>query len=97
MNENPFRGTPESRLQVAQALGAKPFEILTNQVSEQRVLDLMRDQQLMTSLLAASWPTDESLCEVIAKKHGLGAEYIAAISKYQRAIMAEREESGSVN
>lgn len=97
MRENPYRGNPESKLQAAQALGTRPFEILTNQVSEQRVLELMRDRELMTSLLAASWPTDESVCETIAKKRGLGAEFVAAVSKYQRALLAEREDLRKLN
>ncbi len=79
-------------------MGAKPFEIQTNLVPEKVVLDLMRkDGRLMTSLLAAGWPTDEKTCERIAGERGLGAESVAAVSKYQRALLAERADIDKLN
>ncbi len=97
MRENPFRGNPEGKLQAAQALDAKPFEIMTNQVDEKRVLALMTDKELMKSLLAASWPTDEETCDKIGVEQGLGAEFVAAVSKYQRGILAEQKDIRNVH
>lgn len=95
---NLFRGNPEQKLQEVQASDTTPFQILTNQVKEERVLDLMNsDKRLMQSLLAASWPTDEETCEKIGKDRGLGAEFVAAVSKYQRALIAEKKSAESIH
>ena len=89
-------GSPEKHAASAEAARAKPFEILTNQVPETAIQMFMKDEKLMTALELAHWPTDEDTCEVLAAKQGLGAEQIAAISKYQKALTAEREE-GSIH
>jgi hypothetical protein len=52
----------------------------------------MRDATLMQDLKKKDWPTDESTCEKIGVKNGLGAEQVAAVSKYQQALLAEKEE-----
>ncbi len=94
---NLFRGNPEQHLQAVQAGDMTPFQILTNQVKPSRVLELSNDKLLMQSLLAASWPTDEDKCEKIGKLRGLGAEYVAAVSKYQLALIAERDAAKSIH
>jgi hypothetical protein len=64
---------------------------MTNQVPESVILQLKADSKLMTALMVAGWPTDEETCEIIGKKHGLGAEQVAAVSKYERGASAEEE------
>lgn len=76
------------------ARGETPFSILANQVPEERVLALMEDKKLLAALSMADWPTDEKTCEKLDAKFGAGgAEYIAAVSKLKRALMAPQEES----
>ncbi len=86
-----FRKNPEQAMRDVEASGAKPFEIRTNQVPENIVLGLMKnDPKLMDALRAARWPTDEDTCDKIGELSGLGAEQVAAVAKYQRAIDAEQ-------
>ncbi len=84
-------GNPEQHLIRQQAKAGTPFEILTNEHSEKAVLEFMKNEKLMELLLAYSWPTDEKQCTDIAKRLDMEPEQVAAVSKYQRGIMAEKE------
>lgn len=84
-------GNPEKQAAHAEALQAKPFEILTNQVPESAIRRFMEDRKLMTAIELAGWPTDEEGAEAIAKRHDMGAEQVAAIAKYHHGIQAEHE------
>ncbi len=75
----------------AYKLSGRPFEVMTNQISEKAVLDFMKDERLMLRLAAAKWPTDEATCTEIGKRCNLEGDVVAAVSKYQRAILAEGE------
>jgi hypothetical protein len=94
---NPYRGNPESHAQNAEAGRAKPFEIMTNNVSEKAVLTYMNDAKLMRDLELQGWPTDEETCQKLWKKHDVGPEQIAAVSKYQRALLAEKENQDQIH
>jgi hypothetical protein len=94
MGGNFHRRSPEVAMRTVEASGAKPFEILTNQVPENVIVGLMKnDKALMQALEAAKWPTDEDTCDKIGERVGLGAEQVAAVAKYQRAIEVERRET----
>lgn len=85
-------GNPEQRLIRQEDQTGTPFEILTNQHSERAVQEFMKDEKLMELLLAYNWPTEEKQCADIAKRVDMEPEQVAAVSKYQRAIMAEAKD-----
>lgn len=89
---NLHRGTPESHLQAVQAMNLRPFDIVVNSIPEEVVKKFQQDPQLRIKLIAESWPTDEATCEKIAKQLNMGAEQVAAVSKYERAIAAKIKE-----
>ncbi len=94
---NLHRRNPEVALRAVEASGAKPFDILANQVPGKIVLNLLRDKRLMTALKAAGWPTGEEECDKIGEGIGLGAEQVAAVAKYHHALVAGRDEHGKLN
>jgi len=96
-NSHLFRGNPEDHARKAEAMRAPPFEIMTGQVPESVVHQLMEDQVLMKELASAQWPTDEASCELVGIRRGLGAEQIAAVSKHQRDIAMQNKGSGSIH
>ena len=91
-HDNPFRGTPESKIVAKEALqGTRPFDIQANSILPSEVEKMLENKDLMALLLAYNWPTDETTCEKIGKRIKREAEEVAAVSKYCRAVKAKKD------
>ena len=97
MEQPRYGENPETRLRKIQEMGAQPFDIMVAQVPESAILQFMQDKILTDEIASAKWPTDEATCELIAERRGLGAIEVAAISKYQRGLLAEKEKGGGMH